>query len=98
MDSIKDEYLLDEIMVVHLKSDLNKLLLPDFSLPYAVLAPDVAIIRVPPGETGKFKSFIFDDEDKFVQGLNSESMQSAKNWVVANSEGQLEMLGATKFR
>ena len=62
MDSIKDEYLLDGIVVAHLRNNLNKLLLPDFSLQYAVLAPDVAIIRVPSGETEKVKSFIFEDE------------------------------------
>lgn len=98
MDSIKDEYLSHEVLPVHIKNYSNNFILPDFIMKYMVLAPDVAIIRVQKKDAEEFQSLIANEEDKFVENLNYESMQLATDWLVASSEEQFKKLGASKYQ
>jgi len=97
MDSIPDEYLSYDITQIHIKSRSNRLVLPDFSIKYMVLAPDVVIIRTSPDEANGLRNIAINDEENFVQKLNKISIESAIDWLVSESESQFEKYGAKKY-
>ncbi len=97
MDSFPDEYRSYDIVPIHIKNRSNKLILPDFSIKYMVLAPDVVIVRVNPGEANEFKKIAINQEENFVETFNKISMESAITWIVSDLESQFEKYGAKRY-
>lgn len=99
MDSIPDEYISDyEIIPLYIRESVNHLILPDFSIKYFVLAPDVIVVRSKPDDVGKWIFNAQNHKDEFVKYINDKSMNSAKNWLVSSSEKEFENYGARKIK
>jgi len=93
MDIFPDHYINYPIALIHIKSPKLALILPDFSLTHAVLAPDVVIVRLNETDCSSILGIAAIEEDRFVRSLNYKSLQQSQNWVVANSMTLLEGLG-----
>lgn len=93
MDLFPEHYLEHPIAVIHIKSPNLALILPDFSLTHAILAPDVAIVRLNEDDGSEILKIATEEERRFVNSLNLKSMQQSRAWVVANSMALLEELG-----
>ena len=98
MDSIPDESVSDyEIVALCFRESVNHLVLPDFSIKYFVLAPDVIVMRSNPDYVDKIRFNAQENKDKLVEYINAESMKSAANWLVSSSEKEFENYGARKY-
>lgn len=98
MDSIPDEYISDyEIVALYFRESVNHLILPDFSIKYFVLAPDVIVMRSNPDDVDKIRFNAQENKDKLVEYINAESMKSVANWLVSSSEKEFENYGARKY-
>jgi len=93
MDIFPDQYIKHPISIFCPKSNNNFFLLPDFSLKYMVLSPDIAIIRFTEDEQSELEKMAQEDERYFVTRLNQISYEKSHSWVVSNSAQLLESLG-----
>jgi hypothetical protein len=99
MDSFPDFILSDHDPVpIHIDKKYNTFLLPDFSLNYMVLAPDVVILRTVKNNAEEFAKLAADDQESFVDNLNKQSFKIADSWLVAESDEVFKKYGAKQHK
>jgi hypothetical protein len=98
MDSILADYIDNyEIVPLCLRSHSSSLILPDFSMKYSVLAPDVVVLRGMPGDEIIINN-VKTETDELIKHINDESISSAINWLVSSSNKEFDGYGARKYQ
>jgi hypothetical protein len=99
MDSFPDFILSEhDIVPIHIDKKYNTFLLPDFSLNYMVLAPDVVILRTAKNDAEEFAKLASNNQESFVDNLNKQSFKTAVSWLVAESDEMFKKYGAKKYK
>jgi hypothetical protein len=98
MNKYADSYMQYPICVMHIMTEDISFLLPDFNLKTMVLTPDIAIIRNKKGSEFKKIEITNTNHYRYVEKVNSNSMENAISWIVSKSEQMLIKLGAKPYK
>lgn len=92
MDIFPNKYLGFPVCIKYIKSSIISFLLPDFSLNYMILSPEIVIMRIKEEDRATYNKM---NELHFVTCLNQISYNKSHTWVVSNTRQLLISLGGT---